>query len=93
MIVVREYIDAAGNSPYARWFDGLSATAAAKVTIVVTRMSQTKALSDGYNALVRDIEVNVGNILTSWNPLSHTGYWTDDDVQEPLAEHLKTLLA
>ncbi len=52
-----------------------------------------QALSDGYNALVRDIEVNVGNIFMSWNPLSHSGYWTDDDVQMPLADHLTSLLA
>ncbi len=52
-----------------------------------------QALSDGYNALVRDAEVNVGNIFTSWNPLSHTGYWTDKDVQRPLAAHLESLLA
>ncbi len=52
-----------------------------------------QALSNGYDALVRDIEVNVGGFLTSWNPLSHTKYWTDPDVQKPLAEHLKFLLA
>lgn len=51
-----------------------------------------QALSDGYNALVRDIEVNVGGILTSWNPLSHSRYWTDSDVQKPLADHLRSLL-
>ena len=50
-------------------------------------------LSDGYDALVKDIEVNVGNIFTSWNPLSHLGYWTDKDVQMPLAAHLRSLLA
>ncbi len=52
-----------------------------------------QALSDGYKTLVTDIEVNVGSIFTSWNPLSHTGYWTDADVQRPLAEHLRSLLA
>lgn len=52
-----------------------------------------QALSDEYNALVRDEEVNVGNIFTSWNPLSHTKYWTDRDVQTPLAGHLTALLA
>ena len=51
-----------------------------------------QALSDGYKALVRDIEVNVGNIFSSWNPLSHTGYWTDADVQKPLADHLRSLI-
>ena len=50
-------------------------------------------LNDEYNALVRDVEVNVGNIFTSWNSLSHTEYWTDRDVQKPLADHLKSLLA
>lgn len=52
-----------------------------------------QALSDGYNALVKDIEVNVGSIFTSWNPLSHTEYWTDPGVQMPLADHLRSLLA
>jgi putative addiction module killer protein len=37
---VREYIDARGRSPYRRWFDGLSAHAAARIAIAVTRMSQ-----------------------------------------------------
>ena len=45
-------------------------------------------LSDGYKALVRDIEVNSGGIFTSWNPFSHGQYWGDSDVQEPLAQHL-----
>ena len=52
-----------------------------------------QALSNGYNALVRDIEVNAGGFFSSGSPLSHTKYWTDADVQEPLAEHLKSLLA
>ena len=34
-----------------------------------------QALSKGYHDLVQDFEVNVGNIFTSWNPLSHLGYW------------------
>ncbi len=52
-----------------------------------------QALSDPYDTLVTDLDVNVGNIFTSWNPLSHTRYWTDSDVQKPLAEHLRSLLA
>ena len=39
MIVVREYLDSRGRSPYAAWFDGLNAEAAAKVTTAVTRIS------------------------------------------------------
>lgn len=37
-VVVREYLDSSGRSPFARWFDGLNAPAAAKVTTVLTRM-------------------------------------------------------
>lgn len=29
---------------------------------------------------VIDRPVNVGNLLTSWNPASHIGYWTSDEV-------------
>jgi hypothetical protein len=34
------------------------------------------------SGLLEDKEVNVGSILTSWNPLSHSAYWTDNDVIE-----------
>lgn len=40
MIEVREYLTTGGTSPYANWFNRLNATAAAKVTIAVTRMAQ-----------------------------------------------------
>ena len=40
MIDVREYLDHEGNSPFAIWFDDLSAPAAAKVTMAVTRSGQ-----------------------------------------------------
>ena len=40
MIEVREYLDAEGNSPYAKWFDRLDVAAAAKVTTAVHRMEQ-----------------------------------------------------
>ena len=39
MIVVREYLDSSGDSPYAAWFDSLNAEAAAKVTPAVIRVS------------------------------------------------------
>ena len=39
MIGVREYLDDKGRSPYARWFGGLNALAAAKVATAVTRIS------------------------------------------------------
>ena len=34
-----EYLDPAGRSPFAAWFDGLDSTAAAKVTVVLTRIA------------------------------------------------------
>ena len=37
---VREYLDAKGNSPYARWFDRLNVTAAVKVATAIHRMEQ-----------------------------------------------------
>jgi putative component of toxin-antitoxin plasmid stabilization module len=39
-VEVREYLAPHGRSPYAEWFDGLNAAAAAKVVIGVTRLSQ-----------------------------------------------------
>ena len=37
---IREYIDTQGRSPYARWFDGINARAAAKVATALVRMEQ-----------------------------------------------------
>ena len=39
MIVVQEYIDREGHSPFAEWFNGLNAEAAAKATIAITRLA------------------------------------------------------
>ena len=38
VVVVREYLDSSGRSPFARWFDSLNAPAAAKVTTALTRI-------------------------------------------------------
>jgi putative addiction module killer protein len=37
---VREYLDEDGASPFADWFAGLDAVAAAKVTVVLARIGQ-----------------------------------------------------
>ncbi len=50
-------------------------------------------LSPAYRALVRDRAVNSGSLLTSWNPLSHSRYWEDDEVLDPLAERLRQIIA
>jgi hypothetical protein len=36
---VVEYLNAAGDSPFARWFDRLDSQAAAKVTVALTRIA------------------------------------------------------
>ncbi|HEB73585.1 MAG TPA: type II toxin-antitoxin system RelE/ParE family toxin [Nitrospirae bacterium] len=38
MTEVREYINAQGSSPFAKWFNGLNATAAARITMALTRV-------------------------------------------------------
>lgn len=47
-------------------------------------------LEGGYETLVEDRVVNAGQgildfMTKSWNPLSHTAYWTDNEVIKPLA--------
>jgi putative addiction module killer protein len=37
---ILEYLDRDGKSPYAIWFEGLNAEAAAKVTMAVSRLGQ-----------------------------------------------------
>ena len=49
---VREFVGADGQSPYARWFDGLDGQAAAKIVMAVTRMrlgnlSNAKSVGSG----------------------------------------------
>ena len=52
MTEIREYIDAKGRSPYARWFNRLNAQAAAKAAMALVRMEQgnlsnTKSVGGG----------------------------------------------
>lgn len=52
-----------------------------------------KALSASYAATVNeDIEVSVGNILTSWNPAHHAAYWSDEGVLKPTVYLLGSIL-
>lgn len=37
---VREYLDTDGRSPFGRWFNGLDAHAAARVTTSIARLGQ-----------------------------------------------------
>ena len=40
MIEIKEYLDDQGRSPYAKWFNGLNAQAAAKVVTALRRIEQ-----------------------------------------------------
>lgn len=52
-----------------------------------------KPLSDSYaQAVTEDVEVSVGNILNSWNPANHLGYWTDASVMKPAGYLLASIL-
>lgn len=48
-----------------------------------------KTLNDSYErSVTQDIQVNVGGILTSWNPFSHNYYATDSKVIDQITSHL-----
>jgi len=48
-----------------------------------------KPLSAAYDKVVNaDITVNVGGLLSSWNPASHSHYWTDNSFTKPVAKVL-----
>ncbi|UJL45453.1 chemotaxis protein [Virgibacillus sp. NKC19-16] len=48
-----------------------------------------KGLNQAYNmAVTKDLQVNVGGLFTSWNPLSHTRYDTDDSAINPIVDGL-----
>ena len=39
-----------------------------------------------------DNAINTGRLIKSWNPLSHTTYWSDNDVINPLANDIESLI-
>lgn len=52
-----------------------------------------KPLDPSYDrAVTRDVPINVGGLLTSWNPLCHSEYWTDNDFTHPVAKQLFAVL-
>ncbi|MBV8209645.1 MAG: type II toxin-antitoxin system RelE/ParE family toxin [Burkholderiaceae bacterium] len=61
MLDVREYLDADGRSPFAEWFADLEATAAAKVTVALTRIKQgTLSAFKGVGAGVLEYRIDFG---------------------------------
>ena len=52
-----------------------------------------KSINSAYDAVVdEDIAINVGGLLSNWNPISHTKYWTDNDFTKPAAEFIASYL-
>ena len=52
-----------------------------------------RSINAAYDAVVNeDIPINVGGLFSSWNPISHTKYWTDNDFTKPAAEFIATFL-
>ena len=48
-----------------------------------------RTLNSQYREKVKaDVAVNVGGLLTSWNPASHFGHWGDKDIVRPMAKAL-----
>ena len=61
MIEIREYIDTLGRSPFARWFDGLNAHAAARVATALARMEQGNlSNAKGVGAGVSEYRIDFG---------------------------------
>lgn len=44
------------------------------------------------SARPEDVVVNVGNLLTGWNPLSHSAYWTSPGFTQPASRLIRELL-
>lgn len=52
-----------------------------------------KPLSASYRSAVhKDVPINAGKFWSSWNPLSHSGYWEDNDFTVPAAAAIAKLL-
>ena len=52
-----------------------------------------KPINAAYGRVVsEDISINVGGLFSSWNPTSHTKYWTDNDFTRPVAEFIAKFL-
>ncbi len=40
---------------------------------------------------IQDHSINVGNVLTRWNPLCHTAYWSNNKIVKIVADKLRGL--
>lgn len=52
-----------------------------------------KPISESYEqAITEEEEINSGGLFTSWNPLSHSSYWTDKDFVKRVSGHINQIL-
>ena len=60
-IEIQEYLDDFGRSVFGRWFDGLNAVAAARVTVALTRLGQGNFSNvEGVGAGVYELKIDFG---------------------------------
>jgi len=60
-IEIREFLDSSGRSPFARWFEGLNAVAAARVTVALTRLGQGNFSNvEGVGSGVYELKIDFG---------------------------------
>jgi putative addiction module killer protein len=62
MLLIREYVDERGHSPFARWFEDLDARAAAKVTVALAR------IEIGNLSNVKGVGAGVLEYRIDWGP-------------------------
>ena len=73
MIRVEEYTDKGGKSPFGRWFNGLNAHAAAKVTIALER------IACGNISSVKPTGEGVSEYRIDWGPGYRIYFGKDGD--------------
>jgi putative addiction module killer protein len=60
-VEIRELLDASGRSPFTRWFEGLNAVAAARVTVALTRLGQGNFSNvEGVGSGVYELKIDFG---------------------------------
>lgn len=60
-IEIREFLDGAGRCPFARWFEGLNAVAAARVTVALTRLGLGNFSNvEGVGSGVYELKIDFG---------------------------------
>lgn len=61
MVAIREYLDARGRSPFAKWFNALNSPAAAKVTAALVRIEHGNfSTTKGVGAGVHECRISFG---------------------------------